>query len=52
MIPAEPAGQLAGSRRRQGLPPKIEDDRVLEQIAALLVGDLEIEGGDADAASA
>jgi hypothetical protein len=57
MTSTEPSGgQLAGSRRRQGLPPKVEDPIVLDQVAllvaALLVGDPEVEGGDADALSA
>jgi hypothetical protein len=54
MTSTEPSGQLAGSRRRQGLPPKVEDPIVLDQVAllvaALLVGDPKGEGDDGRAA--
>jgi hypothetical protein len=53
MTSTEPSDQLAGSRR-QGLPPKVEDPIVLDQVAllvaALLVGDPKGEGDDGRAA--
>jgi hypothetical protein len=37
MIPAVVAW-VEATRRRQGLPPRVEDEQVLDEIAAILTG--------------
>jgi hypothetical protein len=34
---------VEATRRRQGLPPRVEDDQVLDEIAAILTG-AQVEG--------